>query len=338
MRFSRGTCGWNGGLKYEVDPSNTQSVRPKTALTIGNFDGVHLGHAALVRQCRSEVGEAGNVVVLAFDPHPITLLNPDAAPISIESFEIRRERLIALGADEVIGVEPTPELLAMSAQTYVDVVIDAHRPDVIVEGHDFHFGKRRTGTPTVLKELAALRGVRVLIHRPVQVALTDQSIVNASSTMTRWLLKHGRVRDAGFVLGRPHELVGSVVQGDQLGRRIGFRTANVSTTSMLPSDGVYSAIVTLPSGEQVGGAVNVGARPTVDGSDRRAEVHLFDDAGQPWNPAADFPEYGWEIKVELIGWIRDQIKFASIDVLSEQLARDVKRAMGMVEPMMGDLV
>ncbi len=304
------------------------------ALTIGNFDGVHNGHAALVRRCREAVGTGGKVVVLAFSPHPMMVLNPEQAPAMIEPIGVRVDRLKAMGADKVVVLEPTPELLAMSAQEFVDFVIDLYRPNVIVEGHDFRFGKRRSGTPTTLKEFAFLRGIDVQIVSGVEVALTDQSIVKASSTMTRWLIAHGRVRDVGFVLGRPHELIGTVVQGDQLGRQIGFRTANLKTDSMLPCDGVYGAVVVLPDGTEMGGAVNVGTRPTVNGTDRRAEVHVFDGDGNPWMPTDDFPEYGWAITVKLIGWVRDQMKFASVDVLSQQLGRDVGRAKGMVESML----
>ncbi len=142
------------------------------------------------------------------------------------------------------------------------------------------------------------------------------------------------MRDAGFVLGRPHELVGEVVQGDQLGRTIGFRTANIDTQSMLPRDGVYAAIVTLPNGTRVGGAVNVGSRPTVQGTHRRAEVHLFDQGGSPASLPKDLDEYGWRIRIGLIGWVRDQVKFDSLDVLQGQLERDVKRIAVTIEPML----
>lgn len=306
------------------------------ALTIGNFDGVHSGHCALVQRCRETAGPAGKVVVLAFSPHPMSVLNPEQAPGAIEPISVRVARLKAVGADEVIVLEPTPELLAMSAQGFVDYVIDEYRPTVIVEGHDFRFGKRRHGTPTVLKELASVRGVEVQIVGAVEAALTDQSIVKASSTMMRWLIAHGRVRDAGFLLGRPHELIGTVVKGDQLGRQIGFRTANLNTESMLPCDGVYGAMVVLPDGTEMGGAVNVGTRPTVDGTDRRAEVHVFDCEGKPWIPGDEYPEYGWAITVKLIGWVRDQMKFASVDGLIEQIGRDVKKAKRIVEPLLDE--
>lgn len=260
-------------------------------------------------------------------------LNPEHAPESIEAFAVRKQRLLAAGADEVIELKPKPGLLSMSPQAFVDDLVDRYQPGVIVEGHDFHFGKRRAGTPAVLRELARLRGVEVELVRPVEVALTDQSIVIASSTITRWLLGHGRVRDAAFVLGHPHELVGEVVRGDQLGRTIGFRTANVKTESMLPRDGVYGAVVTVPDGSRVGGAVNIGARPTVQGIHRRAEVHLIERDGTPSSLNPDLPEYGWPIKVALVGWVRDQVKFDSVETLAGQLSRDVKRVAGMVEPL-----
>ncbi|MAO20213.1 MAG: hypothetical protein CMJ35_06960 [Phycisphaerae bacterium] len=324
----------NAGLHLPVTVGKHPHLDGSVALTIGNFDGVHLGHRALVERCRSCVGSGGKVVALAFHPHAMVTLNPEHAPEQIEPFAVRRQRLLALGADEVIELTPTAELLSQSPQSFVDHLVDTYQPGVIVEGHDFHFGKRRAGTPTVLRELAGLRGVEVEIVRPVEVSLTDQSIVTASSTMTRWLLQRGRVRDAAFVLGRMHELVGQVVKGDQIGRSIGFRTANVGTESMLPRDGVYGAVVTLPDGARVGGAVNIGGRPTVQGTDRRAEVHLIDLDGAPLTLLGDLPEYGWPITVGLVGWVRDQVKFDSVEMLSGQLGRDVKRVAGMVGPLM----
>ncbi len=274
------------------------------------------------------------MIALAFHPHPMMYLNPDHAPEPLEAFVERADRMMRHGVDKVVELAPTPELLGKSPQAFVDELIDEYRPNVIVEGHDFHFGKRRAGTPVVLKELAGLRGVDVEIVNPIEVALTDQSIVTASSTITRWLLGNGRVRDAGFVLGRPHELVGDVVQGDQLGRTIGFRTANIATDSMLPRDGVYAAIATMPCGTRVGGAVNIGSRPTVQGTQRRAEVHLIDREGSPMTTPEDAPEYGWRIRVGLIGWVRDQVKFESLDALKGQLSRDMKRVAAMIEPML----
>lgn len=313
---------------------NQPDCHGSVALTIGNFDGVHLGHRALVERCRSRIGADGKVVALSFHPHPMATLSPKHAPEPIEAFAERANRMMALGVDEVVELNPTPELLGKSPQSFVDELIDEYQPGLIVEGHDFHFGKRRAGTPTVLRELAGLRGVEVEILKPVEVALTDQSIVTASSTITRWLLGNGRVRDAGFVLGRPHELVGEVVRGDRLGRTIGFPTANLATESMLPRDGVYAAMVTLPDGSCVGGAVNVGARPTVQGTHTRAEVHLIEPDGSALSPPEGLDEYGWSMRVALIGWVRDEVKFDSVETLRGQLSRDVRRVAKIVEPML----
>ena len=326
------------GYTCPVATPDAQPTPQPTAVTIGNFDAVHIGHRALIERCRARVGAGGRVVVQAFNPHPMSVLNPQRAPIPIEPFAIRAQRLRRAGGDEVVELVPTPELLGMSPRAFIDHVIDQYQPVVIVEGHDFHFGSRRAGTPTVLRELASLRGVDVEILAPVRAALTDQSIVTASSTIVRWLLGHGRVRDAGFVLGRPHELAGTVVQGDRLGRTIGFPTANVASDSLLPGDGVYASVVVLPDGHIRGGAVNVGSRPTVNGTYRRAEVHLINEDGSAWDGNGLPGEYDWPITVRLIGWVRDQVKFASIDALREQLGRDVKKVAGMVGPYLRDEV
>ena len=307
-----------------------------TAVMIGNFDGVHLGHRALIEMSRSTLGVGGRLIALAFNPHPLERLNPGIAPSPIEPFPVRCDRLRAAGVDEVHALDPTPELLGQSPERFVDHVIDQYQPSLIVEGHDFHFGHRREGTPALLRELCQLRGVDAVIVGPVEVALTDQSIVTASSSITRWLLGNGRVRDAGFVLGRPHELLGMVVEGDRLGRTIGFRTANIATDSMLPRDGVYAGIVTMPCGTRVGGAINIGARPTVQGTQRRAEVHLIERDGSALQIPPSTPEYGWAIGAELIGWVRDEVRFDSIEVLKGQLERDVRRIAAMVDPMLSD--
>lgn len=308
---------------------------PPVALTIGNFDGVHLGHQALIRGARARVGDTGRVIALCFHPHPMVALNPEHAPLPIEPFAIRARRLMALGVDEVVELSPTPERLAQSPQTFVDELVDTYRPRWIVEGHDFHFGKRRAGTPVVLRELAGLRGVGVDIVPPVEVALTDQSVVTASSTITRWLLDQGRARDAAFVLGRPHELVGEVVRGDQLGRTIAFPTANLSTDSLLPRDGVYAAVAELPSGDRVGAAINIGDRPTVAGTARRAEAHLIAPDASPLALPEGMPEYGWDLRLQLVSWVRDQVRFDGLDALRGQLGRDVQRIARTLRPLLG---
>lgn len=299
-----------------------------TALTIGNFDGVHLGHQLLLQHARSSIGPSGRLTVLSFHPHPLTTLNPAVAPLQIEPFQTRRQRLLDAGADEVIELTPTPSLLAKDPESFLNEVIDEHQPNLIVEGHDFHFGRARTGTPAVLKELCDMRGIETQILGPVKVALTDQSVVTASSSLIRWLLNHGRVRDAAYVLGRSHELSGTVVQGEQLGRTINIPTVNLETDTHLPADGVYSGFAhfTTQSGPQrTLSAINVGSRPTVQGTSKRAEAHLLNNDGSSWTPEEGMSEYGWECTLELTGWIRDQVKFDSVEKLKQQIRRDCGR-------------
>ncbi|MFK7758917.1 MAG: riboflavin kinase [Phycisphaerales bacterium] len=305
---------------------NSEPTRPKhtTAITIGNFDGVHLGHQKLIDHARKSVGPQGSVIAMSFHPHPLTIVSPANAPQPIESFEIRKRRLLNAGADQVIELTPTPELLSKDPESFLDEVIENYQPSFIVEGHDFHFGKRRSGTPETLKHICDTRGINAQILGPVKITLTDQSIVTASSSLARWLINQGRVRDLTYLLGRPHELTGTVVQGQQLGRTINIPTINLKTESMLPADGVYSGFATFDN-HRIQAAINVGSRPTVQGIQRRAEAHLLNRDGTPWTPAPDMPEYNWDCTLQLVGWVRDQVKFDGIQMLQKQIRRDCQR-------------
>ncbi|MBL4590813.1 MAG: riboflavin biosynthesis protein RibF [Phycisphaerales bacterium] len=302
-----------------------------TALTIGNFDGVHIGHQAIIAHARQAVGPGGRVVAAVFSPHPMVHLNPERAPIEIEPISARINRLTIAGVDEVVVLDPSPGLLAMSPSGFVDLMIDQHQPTVIVEGADFRFGARRTGGVVELKELCAIQGVGVEVVAPLRTSISDQSDLVVSSTMIRWMLAHGRVRDAGFLLGRMHEIRGVVVRGDQLGRTIGFPTANLRTETMLPCDGVYAGVAVLPTGEECIAAINVGTRPTVQGLNRRAEAHLLNADSSVWVPPRGSDEYGWDCTIRLMAWVRDEIKFGSIDTLKEQLGRDVGKICTIVQ-------
>ncbi|MBS0196090.1 MAG: riboflavin biosynthesis protein RibF [Planctomycetes bacterium] len=291
-----------------------------TAVTIGNFDGVHVGHVSLVHRARQLVGHSGRVVVMSFDPHPITLLRPDHAPPRLSLFDRRAELLKAQGADEVVKLEPTRELLNKEPDEFIADLVRSHTPSVLVEGDDFHFGRARRGSPQTLRILGQAMGFDVEVVPAIEVPLGDHQIARASSSLVRWLLRHGRVRDAEIVLGRPYELAGTVVKGDQRGRTIGFPTANLATDCLLPADGVYATLAALPDGSLAPAAVNIGTRPTFSGPDRRVEAHLL---GTRWNG----PEYGWPLSLRFVAWLRDQVRFDSVQRLQEQLARDTDRAL-----------
>jgi riboflavin kinase/FMN adenylyltransferase len=297
----------------------------RTVLTIGNFDGVHLGHAALVRRARAlaDAGaHPGRVIALAFSPHPMTVLAPARVPALLSTFDHRADLLRALGADAALAIEPTPEMLARTPDEFVRWLVERYNPAAIVEGTDFHFGRARAGSVRTLADLGAAHGFAVDIVPPVEVALTDQTIVTASSTIARWLIGHGRMRDAALVLGRPYALTGTVVRGDRRGRTLGFPTANLRTAQAIPGDGVYAGTAVLADGRRFQAAVHVGPRATFDSSERTVEAHILDWAG-PLAEGTD--EYGWPLTIECTAWVRGQARFDSADALVAQIARDVSR-------------
>lgn len=296
----------------------------RTVVTIGNFDGVHVGHAALVRAAREIADctpEPTRVVAMCFDPHPLTVLRPDAAPARLTTFARRAELLGAAGVDEVVRLEPTGNLLAMFPEEFVDHISAELNPIAIVEGPDFRFGRGRAGDVSILKSLGAERGIDVRVLKPVEVSMTDHTIAAASSSLARWLICNGRILDAAGVLGRDYEVDGTVEKGDQRGRQLGFPTANVKTECLLPGDGVYAGVSILPGGRELPSAISVGTKPTFDGVGRVLESHFL---GVP--DLSGLPEYGWEIRVRFSHWLRDQVKFDSMEDLKRQLVDDCTRA------------
>lgn len=310
----------------------------QTALTIGNFDGVHLGHQALVTHARRRVGPGGRVIAIVFDPHPMSVLRPEAAPESLTTISQREARLVAAGANSVERLEPTRALLGLTPEAFMRAKVERYAPSFVVEGEDFHFGKGRAGSVATLHELGAKMNFVCEVVPPVEVALADHQIVRASSTMLRWLMSHGRVGDVARLLGRPMEVAGVVVPGDRRGREIGVPTANLDTPQMLPADGIYAAIAVLPDGREVPAAVNVGTRPTFAGVGRRLEVHVIDGRSGAWLPLPGLPEYGWPLRVRLLSWVREDLRFDSVGSLCDQMARDIARCRDITETHSGVLV
>lgn len=296
-------------------------------MTIGNFDGVHRGHAALLREARRRAGDGGRVVALAFHPHPISVLRPEQAPAVLMPFERRSEHLRRLGADEVVRLTATPETLGLSPEAFIERVLEGHHPSAIVEGSDFRFGRGRSGDASTLLRLGAANGFEVSIIDPVEAELSDQTIVTVSSTMTRWLVARGRVVDAARLLGRPYELEGLVVRGDRRGREIGFPTANIETDGLIPADAVYAGAATLPDGREFPAAVHVGPRATFASATRTVEAYLIGWRGPLEDGWRGAEEYGWRIRVSFTAWLRDQARFEGVGPLVDQIRRDVERSL-----------
>lgn len=301
-------------------PERSANPAHRTVVTIGNFEAVHAGHIDLMRTARSIADERSlSVVAITFDPHPVSILKGTAPRPCLQSIDRRVELLKQAGADQVVVIEPTAEILALSPEQFIRGIAEDHAPACIIEGDDFHFGKARAGTPEVLRQLGERHNFDVRIVDKVDIDLSDQSIVRASSTMTRWLIEQGRVHDASRLLTRPHQLSGTVVPGDQRGRTIGFPTANLDTPCLLPADGVYAGIAILPDGQSQPAAIHVGPRATFNDTRRTVEAHLID-----WTPPnPDNPhEYNWHIRLDLHHHLRGQAKFEGVDALVEQIERD----------------
>ena len=263
------------------------------------------------------------MVALSLFPHPMTRLRPESAPPRLTDFDQRVQLLRDAGADEVEALEPTPDLLGRSPEAFIEWVMERYSPRVFVEGPDFRFGKSRSGDNQRLRAIGEDAGFDVDVVDEVDVALADQSVVRASSTVVRWLLEQGRVGDSARVLGRPYEIAGTVRKGDQRGRLLGYPTANVETSTILPRDGVYAGSATLPGGRVRPAAIHIGPRATFDRMNRTMEVFVLDWEG-PVAEGGD--EYGWPISVRFHAWLRDQAKYDSAADLCVQMARDVDRA------------
>jgi riboflavin kinase/FMN adenylyltransferase len=287
------------------------------AVTIGNFDGVHVGHASIVAQCVAARGDGREAVVVTFEPHPLTVIRPNLAPPRIASSQRKRQLLAALGVDRLVTLAPTPDVLGVNAEDFYAILRDDARVAHLVEGVNFNFGRARRGNINVLREWCARDGIPLTIATEVTVQLTDLAVVPVSSSLIRWLIAHGRVRDAEACLGRPFSLDGRVVKGDQRGRTIGFPTANLQcddADQLLPAPGVYAARCRFDDQSHLA-ALSVGTKPTFDGEAVAIEAHVLDFAGDL---------YGKPMTIELLAWVRDQQKFPSVEALKAQLTRDVE--------------
>ncbi|HEY4187374.1 MAG TPA: bifunctional riboflavin kinase/FAD synthetase [Polyangia bacterium] len=292
----------------------------RAAIVIGNFDGVHRGHQALLETARRLADTTGGeVVALTFDPHPARLLAPALAPPLIFSFERRAELLGEAGADIVV-VEPfTREFAAVEAEAFgSDVLGRDLNPAHVVVGYDFSFGKGRRGDTAMLEALGARFGFGVSIVRRVSIhGLT------CSSTKVREFVLEGRVEGAAVLMGRPFEITGEVIRGAGRGRGIGFPTANIrSEAELLPRAGIYAARAVILNadgspGETRLAALSVGTNPTfVSGGALTVEAYLLDYQGDL---------YGRRLRVQVIERLRDELRFDSTEALIKQIDADVAR-------------
>ena len=292
---------------------------PTPVVTVGNFDGVHVGHRALVERTVSEARSAGGTaVVLTFDPHPARVLAPDRAPGALTTPAQKEELLGGLGVDRLVIVPFTPELAARSPEAFVaDVLVGAVGARIVVVGESFRFGHRQAGDVKRLSALGAEMGFAVRALAPV---LWDGSPV--SSSRVREALKAGDVEAARALLGRSHFVDGLVVRGDGRGKGIGVPTANLEPENeVVPGGGVYAGRCRLPDGAERIAVVNVGQRPTFGGEGITVEAHLLDFEGDL---------YGAHVRLSFHERLRGERRFAGQEALVAQIRLDVERARTLV--------
>jgi len=302
----------------------------RSAVSVGNFDGVHLGHQHIIRTLRASDPSA--VAAITFEPHPLSVLRPDLAPPRLTPVDMKRELLAEAGVTHLIELQPTPEVLGVTAEAFWERLRDEARPACLVEGPDFNFGKGAKGNVAKLREWTRGSGVELIVVEPLEVTLPGLQVVPVSSSLARWLVAQGRVADAAACLGRPYTLAGTVVEGYRRGRTIGFPTANLEVVEQLvPSDGVYGGwarvnplsprerVAAQPPGEgapphRYRAAISIGTAPTFEGARRQVEAYLLDFSGDL---------YGRRLTLELTEWVRDQMRFPSTERLIERMHADV---------------
>jgi riboflavin kinase/FMN adenylyltransferase len=290
-------------------------------LAIGVFDGVHLGHrAVLLRALADARAGGGSAVAVTFDPHPVKILRPQSAPRLLTASEHKLQLIHCLGIETVLVIPFTAEFAATPPEEFVQQLHAACHPlREICVGHEWCFGRGRAGNLEMLRKMGDQLGFDEVGVPAVEV---DGEIV--SSTAIRAAVEIGDLKRAALLLGRDYSILGTVVRGDQIGRSLGFRTANLSAhNEQFPPNGVY-AVTALFRGQPLKGVVNLGVRPTVASAsgERLLELHLLD---------FDEEIYGEDVEVTFRTCLRPEQKFASLDALKVQIARDIASARQILE-------
>ena len=282
-------------------------------MSIGNFDGVHRGHARIIERLLAQAREVGGpAVVFTFDPHPVRLLRPEQCPPPLTWTDRKAQLLAELGVDAMLAYPTDEDLLSLTAQEFFDrIVLGVLGARAMVEGPNFYFGRGRTGNVELLRKLCEAAGMPLEVVEPL--VMGGEYI---SSSRVRSLIAEGRIDEAAAMLTQPYRIRGMVTHGAGRGARIGFPTANIDAIdTLLPGPGVYAARafvrdLTRPA------AVNIGPNPTFGEQALKVEAHLPDFHG---------PLYGEPIEIDVLSRLREIQRFASVDELKEQLTRDVEK-------------
>ncbi len=294
--------------------SNLDSLKSpprRTVLTIGNFDGVHLGHREIFRRVVRRAQEIdGTAAVLTFEPHPLRLLAPDKAPPRINTPEEKVRLLTASCIDLLVVLDFTRELAGLPAADFVaEILVRRLGLKHLIVGYDYAFGRNREGDVKFLAAQAQVHGFTLEVLEPIRAGEEVYS-----STRIRDMLQKGEVAEAVGVLGRNFTLDGIVVHGDRRGRQLGFPTANLATEKeLLPREGVYAVKVKWREASY-DAVINIGRRPTFDGASPTLEIHLLDFSGDL---------YGERLRIYFVARLREERRFASVNALQKAVLADI---------------
>jgi len=282
------------------------------ALTLGNFDGVHLGHKAIIGETlKIARAEKLPALLMTFEPHPVSVLQPGGAPFRITSFKQKAELLEKLGIDILLVMKFDRDFANISADEFVkDLLVRDLKTRHVIIGHDCNFGRNRGGDAAFLRAKAAEHGFGFTQLSP------RGNAEPFSSTLIRNHIRKGEMREAAGLLGHPFAVLGTVIEGDKRGRTIGFPTANLELGDYVrPKFGVYAAEAKI-AGTAYKSIANIGIRPTIGGEKELLEVHILDWSGDI---------YGREIEVEFNDFIREEKKFSDVEELKKQIAEDIAK-------------
>ena len=307
-----------------------EKIKKGCVLTIGNFDGVHLGHQEILAAARRIAQErAAELVAMTFEPHPVAILHPDRAPGVLTPLPLKMRLLEKCGVDVLILLEDNRQLLNLSPEDFVNrFIVDNIQPSVVVEGHDFNFGRHRAGNIDTLRELGSEKGFEVCVIGPKEIKLSTGQTVRVSSTIIRYMLESGHVADAAAALGRPYRLMEQTIPGRGIGKKLGFPTLNMKKpTQVIPAEGVYAGFVkigqtiedVLASGEKIPAVYSIGqARTYGQEYPLLIEEHLLiENVGDL---------VGKYMAMDFVQRIRSQHKFKTPEELSAQIAKDSQKA------------
>lgn len=285
-----------------------------SVVTVGKFDGVHRGHREVIAQLIARA-DGRRVVVVTFDRHPLSVVDPGRAPLPLLSTAQKVEQLVAAGADSVVVIPFTEEFRDLSPEGFVrDILVDGLTAELVLIGEDFRYGRDGVGTIDTLRDEGATLGFEVAVIGDVCV---DASADRISSSAIRDALTRGDVESAAHLLGRPHGVRGEVVHGHQRGRELGFPTANLAEDSegFIPQSGVYAGTLDV-GGERYFAGISVGLNPTFDDVERlQVEAHALD---------ADFDAYGKIATIAFTHRLRDSLPFTTVEELMAAMGKDIE--------------